>query len=234
MTTAQTLITDALEDLGHLDPGESLDAADGASALRRLNRLIANWAANSLLIPCHTRINWTLEASTSSYTFGSGGTGSTTRPRKFVSAFVRDSGDTDHPVEIIGEGRYNSISSKTTTGRPRSLWYKPSYTLGYAYLYPTPDSAETLYADVEADLHSTLSLDTTVSMDALYERLIVSHLAIEIAPAFRAQVSDGIIKAAQESYDNVTTLNLANRLEPVDVPSGVVGTSFGGYNINEG
>jgi len=234
MTTATTLISDSLEDLGHKDPGESLDASDGASALRRLNRLISNWSATGILIPYHTRINWTLTSGTASYTFGTGGTGSTTRPRKFVNAFVRDSSSFDHPVKIIGENEYNSHSSKTTASRPYNLWYKPSYTLGYAYLYPTPDAAETLYADVEADLHSTLTLTTTVSLDAMYERFIVSNLAIECAPAFRAVVSDEVRHAAMDSYSNIISLNLANRLESIGVPAGIPGVSRGGYNINEG
>jgi hypothetical protein len=234
MTTASTLISDALEDLGHLDPGESLAAADGASALRRLNRLISSWSAHGLLIPYHTRINWDTIASTVSYTFGSGGTGSTTRPRKFVSAFIRDSGSTDHAVRIIGEKEYNAHPSKSTTSRPYSLWYKPSYTLGYAYLYPTPSAAETLYADVEADLHATLALTDTVSLDGMYERFIVSRLAIACAPSFRAEPSLATIDEAERAYNAIISLNLANRLEPVGMPAGVVGVSGGSYDIDEG
>ena len=50
----------------------------------------------------------------------------------------------------------------------------------------------------------------------------------------RCGVSEATVNAAMDSYTNITSLNIANRLEPISVPPGVVGVSRGGYNINEG
>ena len=138
-----------------------------------MKRMLEVWSTKQILVPASAEDNFALEAGTSTYTMGTAGTASTVRAKKIVNAFVRDSGDSDHPVEIISENQYNAITAKTTRGRPYLLFYDPKYAVGVINLYYTPDTAETMYIESLQLLQDLDAVTDTVTLPGDYELSLI-------------------------------------------------------------
>jgi hypothetical protein len=221
--------------LGLIAVGETPTADEMQDGLEGLQTMLRVWAAKRLLVFASVKESFTLVSGTASYTWGSGGTINTTRPHQILGAFVRDSSNIDHPVDVISEGRYRNITSKTTSGRPDRLFYHPLYPLAYIYLHPTPDTAETLWLDSMKPFTETSSfgaLTDTISFPLNYEEPLVYGLAVRLAPEFGKAVSAEVAAIASSSYDSLITLNAANQVEPVrlSLPVGMQTA----YDINAG
>lgn len=228
MATARTLITEAFRKLKVLGDGETPTASMASDALNTLNDMIAEWSAEPLMIFSRSQDSFALVSGTGSYTIGSGGTVNTTRPHEIVDAFVRDSGGTDYPVEIITRDRYNEEPSKTTQGRPNRLYYDPTLTLGTIKLLPVPETAETLYIDSIKPFTQFSSLDATASFPAEYNRTIVLNLSIELLDEYPSKVSDSLFRRAAMAKATLKRLNftpLALKTEIARMPH---------YDINSG
>lgn len=195
MTTARTLITAAMKEIQVLQSGEVPTADEAQDALATLNRMIGMWSAEGLMVWFDTVEALTLIIGTAEYTIGTGGTMSTTRPEDIKQAYIRvDS--TDHPLEIISHGEYQSFPNKATSGRPAYLAFNPAYPLGKIHLYPTPDAAWSIYLVSHKPLTAWTALDTDVSLPAEYDGAIVANLAIALAPQYGASVRNDVAGAA--------------------------------------
>lgn len=227
MATARTIITEAFRKITVLGDGETPTASEASNALSTLNDMIAEWSAESLMIHSRSQDNFALVVGTGSYTIGSGGTVNTTRPHEIVGAFVRDSGNTDYPVEIITRDRYNAEPSKTTQGRPYRLYYDPTLTLGTIKLFPVPEAAETLFIDSLKPFTQFTSLDATAPFPAEYNRALVLNLGVELLDEYPRKVSDRLFQRAALAKAAIKRLNwtpLELRTEFARMP----------YNINNG
>lgn len=233
MTTAKELITDSIIDLGKFDPGESPDFQDLNRGLRILNRMISAWSVKNMLISYTTTENFTMVSGMAGYTMGAAGTASSTRARRVVNAFVRDSGSYDYPVEMIDQHKYNLIPNKSLTGIPVSVFYDPVYPVGVLNYYPVPDAAYTAYIESLKNLHDTLTISDTLILDPAYEEAIVANLRLRLAPSYGIAVSQEMEITAREALNAITNLNLANRLQEMEMPAGFGGRRTG-YNINQG
>ena len=162
---------------------------------------------------------------------GTAGTASTTRAKTIHNAFIRDASNYDSLVEIISENKYNAIPDKTTRGTPYWLFYDPKYPLGYIYLYPTPDAADTAYIESLQLLQSITNVTTTISLPGEYEEAIIYNLAIRLAPEHEVPIPGEVLGIAISSLDAISVLNAANQIETVPLDPGIAG---GGrpYNIN--
>jgi hypothetical protein len=227
------ILKSAARKIGVVASGESLTSDEQSDALTALQSMLRSWAAEKINVFSSVRENVTLVASTSLYTWGTGGTISTARPNQVLSAYIVDSSGTSHPVDIISEGRYNQISLKTLVRRPHSLYPQYTFPRVNVYLYPVPDAAETLTITSLKPFTETSSFSSTsstLSMPAQYEEPIIYNLAVRLAPEFGKTVSRELALTAMNSYNRLTTLNSANYVEPVKIVLPV--SASGGYSIN--
>jgi hypothetical protein len=153
-----------------------------------------------------------------------------------IGAFIRDSNGHDYDVELISESEYNSISEKTTSSRPSSLWFYPSYPLAYIYLYPTPDAAETLWLvsmKIFTETSSFDSLTATLAFPPEYEEPLINNLALRLAPRFGKTTPAEITSLANSGLETISVSNLTNNITPtrLSFPCGSSGTA---YDIDEG
>ena len=227
MATSRTLIKAALRKIGIVTD----DAGIEQDAFADLKRMLEVWSTKQILVHASAEDNFALVAGTASYTMGTAGTASTTRAKKIHNAFIRDSDNYDHPVEIISENQYNAITDKTTRSRPYWLFYDPKYALGYIYLYPTPDTADTAYIESLQLIQSIANVTTVISLPGEYEEAIIYNLAIRLAPEHEVQIPMEVMALAMSSLDAIGVLNAANQIETVPLDPGITG---GGrmYNIN--
>ena len=161
---------------------DTSDATKMAQALTAFNEMIASWEA--ILHYAPTEENWTLTASTESYTIGSGGDFDTTRPIKIVSAFIRDSDNNDHPLDIITKKDYDKIYDKDKDQRATELYYAPENTLGIIYLNSAYSTAEDLYLSSVKPYPAYSALSDTLLEPIEYETALRFNFAVAIAPEY--------------------------------------------------
>lgn len=231
------LIKGAMMDIGVVASGETPSADDYNDVLRKLNSMLGRWGSKSLLIPASVSESFSLVASTAQYTMGSAGTASSVRAVSILSAFIRDSGNIDHHVDIISERQFNEIPNKALTGRPYLLFYDPGATTGYINFYYTPDSTETAYIEsVKPLTEIALSGVTgTFNLPREYEEAVQLNLAIRIGPMFGKPASPKLEADALEAYDDILALNAANKYRrQAQLDVGIPGIASAKYDINAG
>jgi hypothetical protein len=208
--TALDIITDALIDLGAIDPIEALTADEASHGLRRLNAMLGSWSNERLACYQILQENFALSSGVASYTIGSGATFSTTRPLDILSAFIRDGG-IDYPLTILTRERYDRIQAKTTQYQPEYLIYTPSVANAVITLYGVPAKAypvtDGLYINSQKQLQNFALLTTTVVLPEGYVRALIANLALELAPAYRRKPSDELMAIARESKANIKRTN---------------------------
>ncbi len=228
-----TLIKSAMRKAKVISSGESPETAREAETLEALQLMLRSWAQKRILVFASVKESFSLTATQSLYTWGSGGNITTTRPHQILGAFIRDSGGTDIPVRIVSEGEYRNISTKATPGRPEYLFYHPLFPLGAIYLYPTPQDTETMWLESLKPFTETSSFGTvadTISFPPNYEEAIVYNLAVRIAPEYGVSMSKEAVEIATNSYNSIVILNASSQIEPIKLSFPVDGNR-GGYNI---
>jgi len=229
------LLESSLRKIGALSSGETIETARQVEALSALQSMLRSWGALSSNVFATVKENVTLTSGKSTYTWGSGGDITTARPNQVIGAYILDNSGTTHPVDLISEGRYRSISVKTNSSRPYSLFFHPSYPLGNIYLYPVPDKAETLYLDSFKPFTESGSFGLTTDMlvfPSYYEEPMIYNLAIRLAPEYGRAVLSEVALIAKISYADLVILNAANQVEPVYVRTAAKSPYGAGYSIN--
>lgn len=180
MTTAADLINAALRKLKVIDIDTTADATQLANGLLALNAFVDGLnSEKATLFQEEALAAMTLTGATS-YTIGSGGTFSVTRPERILSAYYSISGVDDGPLKIIEKGEWDRIAGKTDAGSPEVLWYDMSYTnaRGVLHLWPNPASGS-LYLTVASQLTEFAATSTTVLLPPGYRNMLIYNLAVE-------------------------------------------------------
>lgn len=194
-----------------------------------LNSILNEWSTQRWGTYVTQQETHTLTAATASYTIGSGGAISTTRPVDVIGAFVR-SGSTDYPLRKLSVDDYRALPEKATAGIPNRYYYAQSYPLGVIYLYPVQTSALVLYFDSRKALTAYSSTSSSLALPTEYETALKFALAVDWAPELSAQVPQVVAARATDTKSALKRL----RAHPVagirTAPFGVVG----GFDINSG
>lgn len=231
--TARNLIKSVLRILQVIDFGDDVDGEDRETeAFLALNSLIASVSGSRWMVYEIVSGSHTLVSGTGQYTIGSSGDINILRPIKITKAWIRDSSDFDHPVNIITQDKYGSISDKTTQGRPFQLYYDPEYTLGKINLYYVPDDTETLHFDSWKPLPQITAVTDDLALPLEYERFLKYQLALDIAPEYEQKVSEEVVFALKEAKTSIKQMNV----QPVPlmkVDNALTGRG-GRYDINSG
>jgi hypothetical protein len=132
LVSATTIITSALDTIGAYGVGETLQAADAASGLRRLNAMMSSWAIQPQTIPVIRREVFDIVANQATYTIGPGANFNTTRPAYLTGAALllnSSSPSTEIPLAVLTDDGYRSIQIKTQTNTQfTSIYYNPTFT----------------------------------------------------------------------------------------------------------
>lgn len=228
MTTAADLIAGALRALNRIGVNETPSNEAYAAGLSTLNMMLDTFALKQLFIYVTTQNTKTLTTGTASYTIGSGADIDATRPTRIAGAFIRDDGY-DYEIDQISEDEYRRIVSKTTSGRPQKLWYKPSYANGYLYLYPTPDAAYALHIDCITPFTAFSGITSSVSFPPGYVEALKYNLAIRLAPDHGISAPGEVVALAAAAMRNLKDLNMVYGLTPAQLE--IPGVALGQYNI---
>lgn len=233
MATVSSMVMSALIANGEKEIGGTLSSAEQTFYLDKMNSMLDSWSVDRTLVYTILQENFSLTASTVSYTIGTGGTFNTVRPTKIVNAFVRDSANADSPVKIIPQEQYARLVLKSSGNTyPNAMYYDAAFVggLGTIYLYPAPIASLTLYINSWKQLQSFASLTTALALPPGYQRAIETNFAIESAPGL-TNVSPELVKIAKESKAAIRSLNLPETISRVDAAVAGITTHGGGSII---
>lgn len=183
MTTALTLITDALIEIGAHDLGQSVPAEDAALGLRYLNRIMERWSNSPAMFPVLPEISIPMTGA-ASYTIGPTGDVVSARPLR-VDRATFFSGGVEYGVNVLSRAEWDAISVKDVAGGPVSgIWFDAANTNARVYVYPKA-SEGTLKLDAPTLLGTFASTSSALDLPAGYESAIVLTLASDLAGAFQ-------------------------------------------------
>lgn len=222
--TASDVIAGALRLIGVIDPLEAPGSADQATALQALNDMLAGWATERLAVYAAARQTVALTPGKASYTIGqypgsdlSPGVADidTARPVYVDRAFVRDLQGLDSPIEVISRQRYADVSDKTTQAQPEWLYLEPGYPFSTVYLYPVPDTSESLYLDLWQPFAEIAAAANEIRFPAEYARALKYNLAVEISPEYGSALRPAVVAIAEKSKRDLKRVNFLDRLQAV-------------------
>lgn len=235
ITTARDVINEAFDMMGILGEGETASANQAASALRSLNIMLDSWGSSSLMTTTEVQESFTLVAGNGDYSIGSGLTFDTTKPIRVVSAFLRDTGNIDYPINIIPKNVYDSLAIKATlTSRPTDLYYDPGIAQqttqsGTIKLYPIPDASTTytLKLSSEKPFVAFSNLDSLYTFTSGYQMLLIVGLVKVLGPKFGYAINPDLKELFEDAKRIVQSVNSENK--KMYALSDLVGTSHSGF-----
>jgi len=178
--------------------------------------------------------SFSLVASQSEYTYGTGGDFDSARPIEIKDeSFIRD-GSSDYPVRLYDLSVYRRRCSKSSGGRPEIMAYNPEYPLGKVFLWPTPSSTDPIHLRVAKTVAAFSDLTTNVNLQPGYSRAIISNLAIEISPNFGKKISQGLMALAMQAKQSIKSANSIPAKTSSNAELASLSGTGRGYNILSG
>lgn len=230
------ILKDALGLIGVIEIDETPSSSDMNLALRVANMMLGRWAAQRFILRSTTTITVPLTASKYIYTIAASGADVTAaKPISIFSAFKRDSGNVDDPVQVIDLSTYRQLEDRAlSTGDVIYVAYDPgaaqqTVQTGTLYVYGIPSSSETLYVEADVCLTEFVNLTDNITFEPIYYEPLVYNLASRLFRYFNppaAQLPPDIAVIANSSLSNIKTLNAPVLIAATDVPGG-----GGGYDI---
>ena len=178
MTAVTDIISQSLRDIGVLGDGQTPSAEQANSAFVTIKQMMAAWNTENLYVFAQVETSFTPTAALS-YTVGTGGDISMTRPSSIDAAFYR-LGTLDTPIQILQSFEdYERIPFKTLPGSyPAALYYNPTYPLGTIYLFPQATTGTVrIVSRVQFPAYSTIADSIGIpDEDAMAVRYSLSEL----------------------------------------------------------
>ena len=219
MATGNSIINEALLQIGVIRVGQTPASTESDEGLSALNRLVDSMSTQREFLPVVGATLYNMVGGKASYTVGNaiGADLNSPRPLRIDSAnFVQTqyaSGPAyfSAPLRLIYEGEYQAIVDKTATADiPEVLYYAPSMPLGTFYLWPIPNvpSPCQLQANTWTPLASFPDLTTDIPLYPGLQRALAFKLAIELATAFPGtKLTQETVSVASEASAFIAKLN---------------------------
>ena len=213
MTTARDIVNFAYKDAGLLGLGQTLSGENASNGLTRLNRMIAQWRRRRTLIFATQNVS-KVSTGAVSYTVGTGGDFSTTRPDKLEDGcFVRlnpiGTQPTDYPLRIIqAREDYNKIVLKSMQSQPAYVFYDSAFPMASAFIYPVPTATiYEIFLMVKTQLAAFATLDTAFNAPEEYEQAMQQNLAVLLRKGFRLPDDMVLMRLAEASLNTIRNVN---------------------------
>lgn len=217
-TTALQIITDSLMLSRAVGVDQTLTALEVSDSLRAFNDLVEILNTQKLAVYATSNQTFNTVANTATYTIGSGGTWSTTRPVRinpiaYSSLPVGSSTPTTYPCQAITQEEYDLIGSKAQTQEyPNFFLYVNDFPLGSITLWPVPSQVTPITFSIDNQLTQPATAATSISFPPGYAHMFKYNLAPMLAPYFGKQVDQEVQAEAVRSLANIKR---ANKVTPV-------------------
>lgn len=220
MTTARTIVTDALDLIAIHAAEEPLTAHQEQQGLRILNDLVRSASLEQFFIYYTPAVTVDWPVGKSMLTWGVGGDiVATPRPVQLAQTATRfePSIQTAYPLTVLPIADYRMLTYPIRVGGPmQCVSYAANYPLGELYGYPTPTSPAQITVYPWLLLRQWPSFDEEIALPPGYERWMKAALACELAPYYDKEASPLVQGIRMEARDNIKTVNLV--IPTLDVP----------------
>jgi hypothetical protein len=211
MALVSDLINQAAGLIGALTQGTALNTSEVDDAFARLNILIDEWNADPLKHYAITSEQAALSAGVGSYTLGSGGTFSATRPVVIASANIILSG-LKHPLDLISKAEYDAILEPGGSMQvPRKLYDDGGMPTRTIKLWPVPSGTPDLEINSPVIIPQfTATNNSLANLPPAYYKALLYTLATDIAPSFELQLDPSIPQIALQAQAAMKLPNAIN------------------------
>lgn len=167
VSTVRTIGTDALLELGFLQPGETMAAELGALVLLRVQNMLDAWQADALTFVRQLQTIFTLPAGQTSVNVGPGQAVPITRPRILSSVNFIVPGTVpavEVPIGIMGPDAYAALSIKNlSSSLPMQCFPQVDITGAFETLTFWPQVSQ----NVQIAIYTPQAIDIPVSLDTV-------------------------------------------------------------------
>lgn len=237
--TVRGIITDALMEIGVLQPGETPDAGQAAVGLRRMQSLIDAWQADRLTLSLQLQTQFTWPASTLSVQVGVGQTVDMDRPMWIdTAAYIipGTSGTTaiEVPLAILDMDQYAGVTIKQlSSALPQQIFYQTNLADGNGTLkiWPVPPAVDiVLYTPQPVGVPA--SLDSILQGPPGYQDAFLYTLAMRLVTPFGVNIGERCPALPQLWKDAMATMKRPN-VQPgiLGVDPALVQGAGAGYNV---
>jgi hypothetical protein len=212
MSSALDIITDAMQDIGALATGQTLEPEDTALCLRRLNRRLGLWNASDGFKRFERMQTFAITTSAQSYTIGAATDTPTPTlivatgrlPRKISKAnWVLSAGSAPHlsyGIEIIEVERYGDLLLPDFSGLwPYGMYYQKTLPTGTLWPSPYPtdivDSLQLFWPDQWEQI-ALATIATDLLLPEAAELALGLTLAEDLCLPFRTERSEQLKTSA--------------------------------------
>lgn len=233
MTVLQ-LISDALEELGVIGPGDPLEDDDATIALRYFQMMVNTFQADRLMAYTVGRALFPLAVGQQTRTIGTGGNFNGDRPVVVLHVGAIPVGQTyEIPVvPYVNREEWLKEPWKAQTDQyPSRYLYEPTYPLGTFTFWPVPTTAAQVAIAVPAALTTPVALLTDLAFPPGYYEAYHTNAVKRLAKPFKAILTPDQKDAAREAIGVVKRLN-DEGAPPAKLDAALVGG--GGWDIQSG
>lgn len=213
--TAQTLINNALTNLGVLEQGGTPSVSDSTESLTRLNYGIQQWRIQKKFVWSYSIAAYALTANQSKYPIGPTAASpfNVPRPTFIQEASIQIGTGPVVPLEKFTQAQYRTIKDLTATAQtPQIIYNDRASPLSNLYLWPVPlvGSATNLILDTWAQLSDYATLSTSADLPDGYPEAITGMLGVRLLSMFgmtTGPVAEMVSSIALEAEKNIAELN---------------------------
>lgn len=216
--SAQTLINNALVNLGVLDQGGTPSVSDSNEAFTRLNYLLGQWRIQQRFIYEVAFAQYALTANQGAYPIGPTATApfAVARPNFIVQAYIAltVSGDVvTFVLDPLTAQEFNNLADLTATAKvPQKVYYDRASPNGTINLYPRPLCAVATYIQLLTwvQISNFSNLAATVDLPDGYPEAISNALGLRLCNMFgiTGPQLDLMSALAKQAEDSITGLNI--------------------------
>lgn len=209
--TLTALATSAAEDLGVIDSGGALSAAQIAQALTAVNNMLDNWSSQKLMIARALVQTFALTNGTQSYAIGPAQTFAVTpAPVKLAAAQLLNTTGASSPITVLNALEWSRLSDRQSNSFLVKHCFYDRASTGKVYFSPIP---QVVSANLSVELTMWVAMaqfvdaSTPYTLIPGYQRLMETGLALELAPKYDVAPTAQLAANYQSALANVVALN---------------------------
>lgn len=182
--TPISIISDAYQDAGLIQQGDTPTSEQIVQGMRRLTDLINLWQTQGLKLWLNVDTSVTLTAGVGTYRFGPGYDVDMTKPLRVIEAYYRDLNGIRRPLVPLSWDDYIRLSQVTTTGAINSYFVnkQQSYLSVFFWLIPDATAATgTAHLLFQTQVTNFISVTETMNFPVEWRIALRWGLADELA-----------------------------------------------------
>ena len=221
-TLASDLIQTALLSIGAIASGETPTPSEQADALAVLNRMLAGWNIDGLIVPARTITQYPV-GSKQAYVFAAvlapNVDFASTVPERIETCVYITAAGIRQPVRLVDLAGWTATTLYLTSGTafPKRCYVDRSVpgqlTLDFD---PAPPGGGFIEIGAWSQLAAFAAYSSSVTLRTGYDEAIIYNLARRLAPLYGATVTSDVLLLAGESLLRIESHNATTPRMPVD------------------